>query len=122
MNQTTLPATECQQYRSIADSSEASLFKSKLGDFSILRYTRENQTIAVTLDDQVTSCGRAMYRTGIPNIEVLLLEKEKRFLHAKHLDTRDMEEEILLESELRGALNSIELLLDHLYQNLNQRA
>ena len=33
-----------------------------------------------------------------------------------------MEEEILIESELRGALNSIELSLDHLYQNLNERA
>ena len=33
-----------------------------------------------------------------------------------------MEEEILLESELRGALNSIELSLDHPYENLNQRA
>ena len=106
----------------IADIPDASLFKSKLGDFSILRYTRDNQTIAVTLDDQVTSCGRAMYRTGIPNIEVLLLKEKEKFLHAKHLETKDMEDEILLESELRGALNSIELSLDHIYQNLNQRA
>ena len=36
MNRTTLPANECQRYRSIADISDASLFKSKLGDFSIL--------------------------------------------------------------------------------------
>ena len=122
MNRTTLPSTECQQFRSIADISEASLFKSKLGDFSILRYTRENQTVAVTLDDQVTSCGQVMYRTGIPNIEVLLLKEKEKFLRAEHLKTKDIFEEVLLETEVRGALNSIELSLDHLYQSLNQRA
>ena len=118
MNRTTLPSTKCQRFRSIADISEASLFKSKLGNFSILRYTHDNKTVAVTLDDEVTSYGRAMYRTGIPNIEVLLLKKKEKFLRAEHMKTEDMLEEVLLESELRGALNSIKLSLDHLYQSL----
>ena len=122
LNRTTLPANRCQQYRSIIDISGASLFKSKLGDFSILRYLHENQTIAITLDDKINSCGRDMYRTGIPNIEVLLLKEGERFLHAKHLDTEDMEEEILLESKIRGSLNSVELSLDHIYQNLSRGA
>ena len=63
-----------------------------------------------------------MYRTGIPNVQVLLLEAKEEFLNAKHLEVSDMEEEILIESELRGALNSIELSLENLYQNLNERA
>ena len=40
----------------------------------------------------------------------------------KHLEVSDMEEEILIESELRCALNAIELSIDNLYQNLNERA
>ena len=98
------------------------MFRSKLGDFSIFRYTRENDTVAVTIDQQTKSCGRAMYRTGIPNVQVLLLEKDEDFLNNKHLEISDMEEEILFESELRGAMNSIELSIDRLYQNINERA
>ena len=71
-NRTTLPANRCERYRSIADISDASLFKSKIADFSILRYLRENQSIAITLDTKISSCGRDMYKTGITNIEVLL--------------------------------------------------
>ena len=41
--------------------------------------------------------------------------RKEKFLRAEHLKTKDMLEEVLLESELRGALNSIELSLDHLY-------
>ena len=95
------------------------LFKSKLGKFSIFHYTRENDTIAVTIDQQTKSCGRAMYRTGIPNVQVLLLDAEEEFLNNKHLELLDMEEEILFESELSGAMNTIELSIDRLYQNIN---
>ena len=83
------------------------MFRSKLGDFSIFRYTRENDTVAVTIDQQTKSCGRAMYRTGIPNIQVLLLEEEEEFLNNKHMEMSDMEEEIMFESELRGAMNCL---------------
>ena len=83
----------------MADISKGLLFRSKLGEFSILRYTRDYETIAITLDEQTKSCGRAMYRTGIPNVQVLLLEKEEEFLNAEHLKISDMEEEILIESE-----------------------
>ena len=78
-NKTGVPKTECKQYQSVAEIEEGLLFRSKLGDFSIFRYTRENDTIAVTIDQQTKSCGRAMYRTGIPNVQVLLLEKKKNF-------------------------------------------
>ena len=63
-----------------------------------------------------------MYRTGIPNVQVLLLEKEEDFLNNKQLEISDMEEEILFESDLRGAMNTIELSIDRLYQNINERA
>ena len=98
-NKTVLPKTECDEYRSMAEIEKGLLFKSKLGEFSILRYTRENDTIAVTIDQQTKSCGKAMYRTGIPNVQVLLLEAEEEFLDNKHLEVSDMEEEILFESE-----------------------
>ena len=88
----------------------------------IFRYTRENDTVAVTIDQQTKSCERAMYRTGIPNVQVLLQKEDEEFLNNKHLEISDMEEEILFESELRGAMNSIELSIDRLYQNIKERA
>ena len=63
-----------------------------------------------------------MFKTGIANIEVLLLKEGEQFLHAKHLDVEHMEEEILLESEIRSSTTSVELSLDHLYKNMNARA
>ena len=46
MNVTDLPTNECQHLKSIADLSEASLYRSKLGNFSILRYEREKWMIS----------------------------------------------------------------------------
>ena len=40
-NKTGLPRTECEQYRSVAEIEEGLLFTSKLGDFSIFRYTSQ---------------------------------------------------------------------------------
>ena len=54
-NKTGLPTTDCEQYRSIAEIEKGLLFKSKLGEFSILGYTREKETIAVTIDQQTKS-------------------------------------------------------------------
>ena len=104
-NKTGLPRTECEQYRSVAEIEEGLLFRSKLDDFSLFKYTRNNDTVAVTIDQQTSSCERAMYRTGIPNIQVLLLEEEEEFFNNKHMNMSDLEEEILFESELRGAIN-----------------
>ena len=77
-NKTGLPRTECEQYRSMAEIEKGLLLRSKLGDFSIFRYTRENNTIAVTIDQQTKSCGRAMYRTGIPNITSTIAGSRRR--------------------------------------------
>ena len=62
-----------------------------------------------------------MYKTGISNIEELLLKEGERFLPAKHLDIAHMEEEILLESEIRSSVTSVELSLDHMCKSMNAR-
>ena len=108
---TGLPTTECERFRSISNIRNAQLFRSKISDFSILRYNRGGQSVSVTLETKVNSCGRAMFKTGISNIEVLLLKENEEFLHAKHLDVENMEEEILLESEIRSSTTSVELAL-----------
>ena len=89
----------------MAEIEKGLLFRTKLGDFSIFKYIRDNDMVAVTIDQQTSSCERAMYRTGIPNIQVLLLEEEEEFFNNKHMNMSEMEEEILFESELRGAMN-----------------
>ena len=64
-----------------------------------------------------------MYRTGIQNIQVLLLEEEEEeFLNNERPKLAEMEEEVMYEAELRGAMNSIELAIDRMYQDMNQRA
>ena len=74
----------------------------------------------MTIDQQMRSCNRVMYRTGIQNVQVLLLEEEEEFLNNKHLELAEMEEEKLFVSELRGAMNSMELAIDRMYQDINQ--
>ena len=69
-NKTKIPRTECEEYRSVAEIKEGLLYRSKLGDFSIFKYTQDNDTVAVTIDQQTRSCNRAMYRTGIQNVQV----------------------------------------------------
>ena len=49
-NKTVLQKTECEEYWSMAEIEKGLLFKSKLGEFSISLYTRENDPIAVTID------------------------------------------------------------------------
>ena len=84
----------------MAEINDGILYRSKLGDFSILKYVSDGETVAVTIDQQTRSCNRAMYRTGIQNIQVLLLEEEEEFLNNKHLKLAEMEEEVMFEAEL----------------------
>ena len=116
-----MPKTNCEEYRSVAKINEGLLYKSKLGEFSIFKYVRDGESVAVTIDQQTRSCSREINRTGIPNIQVLLLEEKEEFLNNKHLELAEMEEEIMFESELRGAMNSIELAVDRMYQDINYR-
>jgi len=66
-NRASLPANKCERFRSISDVPDAQLFKSKIADFSILRYLREYQSVSITLETKTSSCGRDMYKTGIVN-------------------------------------------------------
>ena len=50
-----------------------------------------------------------------------MLEEKEEFLNNKHLELAEMEEEIIFESEIRGAMNSIELAVDRMYQDINYR-
>ena len=61
-NKTKIPKTNCEEYRSVAEITDGSLYKSKLGEFSIFRYIRDGESIAVTIDQQTRSCGREFYR------------------------------------------------------------
>ena len=78
-------------------------------------------SVAATLNEQVTTCYRGMYLTWVPNIFVLLLGEKDDFVHAPHIQTKDMLEEVMRESDVRAALNTVELSLDRLYRNLNKR-
>ena len=68
------------------------------------------------------SAGSCYLSAKCQSNQVLLLETEEEFLNNKHLEVSDMEGEFLSESELRGAMNTIELSIDRLYQNINERA
>ena len=59
-----------------------------------------------------------MYRTRVQNVEILSLDKDEKFLSNKHIELAEMEEEIMYESELRGAMNSIELAMDRMYKEI----
>ena len=50
-NKTKIPKTNCEEYRSVAEINEGMLYRSKLGEFSILKYVRDGETVAVTIDN-----------------------------------------------------------------------
>ena len=111
-NKTSLPKNDCERYKSMADIEEGLLFRAKIGYYSILKYERDGESVAITLMDQTSTCGQKMYKTGLENVEVLLLQEHEKFMHAKQLETADMEAGLMFESQLRGALNTIELSMD----------
>ena len=66
-------------------------------------------------------CGRILFRTGIPNIFVAIIEDHEPFLENRKLRAMETDEGLLLEAEIRGTMNSIELSTDMLYQDINLR-
>ena len=79
-NRTNLPRHRCEEFWSIAKIEEGQLFKSKLDKFAIYRYEREEEQVAITLNQNTQTCGRVMYRTGIPEVHVVLIEEHDEFL------------------------------------------
>ena len=108
-------------WKSIASIDKAMLFRSQLDNFLILQYEKDNQSLAVTINEETKICGRSMYLTGVPNVIVLLLKDLDEYIKAPHMETQAMLEEVMHEEDVRAALNMIELSLDRLYKNINMR-
>ena len=53
---------------------------------------------------------------------MLLLEDNEGFLDNKGLSLVEMEDDIIFEAEIRGAMNSVELSTDEMYIDINFRA
>ena len=62
-----------------------------------------------------------MFRTGIPNIYIVLVEDHEDFLENKKLKIMEFNEGLLFEAEIRVTMNSLELSTDMLYQDINYR-
>ena len=84
-NRTNLPRNRCQEYRSIANIENGQLFHSKLDNYAIYRYERDEEQVAITLNQNIKTCGRVLYRTGIPEIHVMLVEEHEHFLENEKL-------------------------------------
>ena len=120
-NRTNIPRNRCQEYRSIAKIEDGELFHSKLDDYAIYRYTRDEEQVAVTLNQNTRTCGRVLFRTGIPDIHVVLIEDHEQFLKNEKLKLMEFDEGLIFEAELRGTMNSLELSTDMLYKDINYR-
>ena len=121
-NNTNLPQNRCQHFRSVAKISDGLLFRSKSNSFFIYKYARNEESIAVTLHKNMKSCGKKFYHTGIPGVYVVLLEDNEGFLENKGLSLVEMEDDTIVEAEIHGAMNSVELSNDKLYMDINFRA
>ena len=88
---------------------------------SILKYTKKEEQVAVTLNKNIQMCGKILYQTGISDVYVVLIENGEKFLDNEKLQLTNYEESTIYEAELRRALNSLELSTDALYRDINYR-
>ena len=65
-NKTSLPQNRCQHFHSVAKITDRLLFRSKSNSFFIYHYSRDGESIAITLNQNIRSCGKKLFRTGIP--------------------------------------------------------
>ena len=84
-NITGLPRSECEAFRSVTKINNGELSKSKLEDFSILKYSQGEDSVAITLNKNTRICGKKMFETKIKNIFVVLLENQEEYLENKKL-------------------------------------
>ena len=120
-NRTNIPRHHCEEYKSIARIETGGLYMSKVDNFGIYAFYRSGERVAVTLSQKIKSCGRTFYMTGIPNVFVVLIEDHEPFLENKKLSTMENDENMMLEAEIRGTMNSIELSTDVIYMDINMR-
>ena len=94
-NRTNLPHHRCEEFRSIAKIEDGELFQSKLDKFAIYRYERDEEKVAITLNQNIKTCGRVLYRTGIPEVHVMLIEENEQFLENEKLKLMEYEEGVI---------------------------
>ena len=120
-NRTMIPRSHCEEYKSIAKIETGGLYMSKIDNYGIYAYYRNGERVAVTLSQKIRACGRTLYMTGIPNVFVILIEDHEPFLENKKLLAMENDENMMLEAEIRGTMNSIELSTDVIYMDINLR-
>ena len=49
-NRTVLPQNKCQEFRSVAQIPDGLLYQSKVDNFSIYQYSRDEELVAITLN------------------------------------------------------------------------
>merc|ERR1712163_25622 len=116
-----LPRNECEAIRSVNRISQGELMKSKLKNFSILKYSQGEENTAVTLNKKIRICGREMYETKIKDIFVVILKDNEEYLENKKLKIAEFDKDVIYSAEIRAALNSVELSTDSLYTDINLR-
>ena len=116
-----LPRNECEAIRSVNKIRQGEVMKSKLENFSILKYNHDGEDTAVTLDKKTKICGREVFETRVKNIFVVLLTREEGFLENEKLKINEYNQEIIHAAEIRAALNSVELSQNALYTDINYR-
>merc|ERR1712035_166501 len=116
-----LPRNECEAIRSVNKIRQGEVMKSKLENFSILKYNHDGEDTAVTLNKKIRICGREMFETRVKNIFVVLLTREEGFLENEKLKINKVNQEIIHAAEIRSALNSVELSQNAIYTDINYR-
>ena len=120
-NISNLPRNGCEAIRSVNKVRQGEVMKSKLENFSIIKYNHDGEDTAVTLEKKTRICGREMFETRVKNIFVVLLTREEGFLENEKLKINEVNQEIIHAAEIRSALNSVELSQDAIYQDINYR-
>merc|ERR1712044_5210 len=116
-----LPRNECEAIRSVNKIRQGEIMKSKLENFSILKYDHDGEDTAITLDKKTKICGREVFETRVKNIFVVLLTREEGYLENEKLRINEFNQEIIHAAEIRAALNSVELSQNALYTDINYR-
>merc|ERR1711873_398064 len=120
-NISNLPRNECEAIRSVNKVRQGEVMKSKLENFSIIKYNHDGEDTAVTLEKKTRICGREVFKTRVKNIFVVLLSREEGFLENEKLKINEYNQEIIHAAEIRAALNSVELSQDAIYTDINYR-
>merc|ERR1711923_328684 len=101
--------------------SQGELMKSKLEDFSILKYSQGEESTAVTLNKKTRICGREMFETKVKDIFVVILADNAEYLENEKLKIAEFDKDVIYSAEIRAALNSVELSTNSLYTDINFR-